>query len=870
MSSDPHHVEEIFHRASDLSPEQRAAFLGELPDATLRRRVEELLVASAEAETIDDWEAPAILLEAKSTVDQHRAERVDRYKLLEPIGSGGMGIVYKAVRADDAFSKLVAVKIVHTAAADPEVLRRFVQERKILAELEHPNIARLIDGGATGQGSPLLAMEYVEGIPLARYLAGRNPGIAARLELFAKICSAVSYAHRNLIVHRDLKPGNILVTSDGEPKLLDFGIAKLLDGSADRTRTGMGGMTPEYASPEQARGAPITTASDIYSLGVLLFEMLTGRRPYRDVASPMELAQAIATETPQPLGPGFDSDLDTIVQMAMRKEPERRYASVDHLAGDLRRYRQGYPVLARPDSRPYRMRKFASRNKAGIAAAALVLAAIGAGGAATLREARIANRRFNDVRKLANSYLFEFHDAIKDLPGATPARQLVVTRALEYLDSLSQERGSDAALGLELATAYEKIADLQGQPGAVSLGDRKGALVSYRKAITIRESLSAKTPGRAADLGTTYAKAAALIAYSGDVGEAVKLCSKGIALLEKVASTPAVREALALNYTVLADSFGNSNYQNHGDTKSAADLYRKVQALREQAAAEDPRNADKLVLVATPYSRLGQVLQSQDDKPGAVAAYRRAAEISEQAAALNPNSASIRRAVAVGNRNLSLSLLRMNAVAEAQKAGDRAYEMFEQLSREDPKNVEARIELADGAYAQGYVRSKAGQPAEALRFYDEAVAIFEKVAAEHPADPPPPGLRTSYQLMADLANASGDTAKAMASAQRELAIDEGLLKADPANASAERNEALARRQIAKAHELNGMRTSSPRAARLTELRAARSWYQRSLEIYQAQKSKGTLVAMYASELVETPKSIARCNQEIAALGSRPQ
>jgi serine/threonine protein kinase len=302
---------------------------------------------------------------------------------LGEIGHGGMGVVHRARRDDDAFCKTVARKIVR-GGAGPEHLRRFGQERRILAQLEHPNIATILDGGTTAEGQPYLAMEYVEGEPIDAYCARCNLGTRQRLDMFRTVCGAVHYAHQNLIVHRDLKPANILVTADGQPKLLDFGIAKLLaanlDPEAAPTATLMPVMTPEYASPEQIRGGPVTTASDVYSLGVLLYELLTGRRPLAVGGDSLEeIVRAVCETEPPPPSDACRSagsattrhwvtprdlqgDLDTIVLKALRKEPSRRYGSAQELSEDIRRHLVGLPVLARPDTFPYRAAKFIGRR----------------------------------------------------------------------------------------------------------------------------------------------------------------------------------------------------------------------------------------------------------------------------------------------------------------------------------------------------------------------------------------------------------------------------------------------------------------------------------------------------------------------------
>ena len=385
-------------------------------------------------------ETPALV--AATTPEPRPGQRIGPYDIGEKVAQGGMGAVYRAIRADGHFQQQVALKLVRRGMDTEQVLRHFRNERQILASLAHPNIARLLDGGSTDDGRPYFVMEYIEGSPLDEYCETHKLSIASRLELFLVICSAVHYAHQRLVVHRDIKPGNILVTSDGQPKLLDFGIAKITASQpVTGTMTAADMMTPEYASPEQLRGEPITTASDIYSLGLLLYYLLTGRCPHRSASrAPLEIARLLSEEpekpsvvAPKPLRRRLAGDLDSIVLKALRKEPEQRYSSVEQFASDIRRHLEGSPVIARKGAASYHVFKFAKKHKAGIAAAALVFVTLAGGLAATAWEARVARaeraraeRRFNDVRKLANSLLFQLHDLIEDLPGSTPARSFLV------------------------------------------------------------------------------------------------------------------------------------------------------------------------------------------------------------------------------------------------------------------------------------------------------------------------------------------------------------------------------------------------------------------------------------------------------------
>src|SRR4051794_5177867 len=456
-------VEALFEQTLEAPAPEKAEFLRAIDDAELRREVESLLHAHEEAGTFLDEPDRFFSTERFEVDTLSPGEIVDRYRIIREIGRGGMGAVFLAERADDEYKKQVALKLIKRGTDTDAVLRHFRNERQILAGFDHPNIARLFDGGTTETGLPYFVMEYVEGLPIDEYCKTHALAVVERLKLFREVCAAVSYAHRRLVVHRDIKRSNIMVTAEGVPKLLDFGIAKLLqeEDAPPATMTALHLMTPQSASPEQIRGQAVTTASDVYSLGVVLYELLCGRSPYEfSSQAPLEIARAIAesepkkpstalaqTDHPQSAirNPRFlKGDLDNIVLMALRKEPERRYQSVEQFSEDVRRHLEDLPVLARRDTPGYRAAKFARRNKAGFAAAAIVLLILIGGIVATSRQARIANReklraerRFKDVRKLANSVLFDYHDAIKSLPGATKVRERLVKDALTYLDSLA-------------------------------------------------------------------------------------------------------------------------------------------------------------------------------------------------------------------------------------------------------------------------------------------------------------------------------------------------------------------------------------------------------------------------------------------------
>lgn len=449
-------IEEIVQSAIDCAPENRPALLDSAcgDDAELRREVESLLAFDEDGGiTGPSGFADAIKVLEERVVLQE-GSRIGPYRVLRVIGRGGMGTVYLAARADDAFQKLIAIKILRRGLDTDDVIRRFRSERQILAILDHPNIARLLDGGTTDDGLPYFVMEYIEGEPIDLYCDRRRLTVTERLRLFQGVCAAVAYAHRNLVIHRDIKPGNVLVTKDGVPRLLDFGIAKLLaPGSApgQGTLTGVRPLTPEYASPEQVRGGPITTASDVYSLGVLLYLLLSGRRPYREpLSSAADLERAICEEEPEKpsvmvakagaaagqggarVGPPsvrrrrgdsrdrlrrrLEGDLDNIVLMALRKEPQRRYMSVEQLSKDIDRHLSHLPVAARPDTRRYRAAKFIQRHKAGVAAAVLMFLMLGGGIAATLWQAHVA-RQQRDLARLEQAKASRVNAFLQEMVG---------------------------------------------------------------------------------------------------------------------------------------------------------------------------------------------------------------------------------------------------------------------------------------------------------------------------------------------------------------------------------------------------------------------------------------------------------------------
>jgi serine/threonine-protein kinase len=444
--------------------------------------------------------------------------RCGPYRLLSPLGEGGMGVVWLAERSDGRFERRAAIKFPSIALVGRDETR-FAREGRLLARVVHPNIAQLIDAGVSETGQPFLVLEHVDGVPLDRYCDDHALDVDARVRVFLDVLNAVAHAHANLIVHRDIKPSNVMVATTGQVKLLDFGIAKLLDddnslaSSRTVTNDGGGAMTPAYAAPEQITGAPVSTATDVYALGVLLYVILTGSHPSGgNVRSPAEVVKAIVETVPlrasdavAETGPGRDrirralrGDLDTIVAKALKKEPRERYSSVTSFADDLRRYLAHEPISARPDTLTYRAAKFVRRNRMPVAVALLIVIGLSGGLYAVNRQRAVAEERFMQVRQLANK-LFDIDVKVRNLPGSSESRQLIVDTSLEYLRRLADDVRGDPDLALELGTAYMRVARVQGVPISANLGQSDEADRNLRIAEDlIRSALDAQPGNRTA------------------------------------------------------------------------------------------------------------------------------------------------------------------------------------------------------------------------------------------------------------------------------------------------------------------------------------------------------------------------------------
>lgn len=782
-------VKSIVDECLDLPPDERAAHLNSscAGDPEIRAEAESLLENYEQAG--DSFLQTTTSLEPEKPA---APKRFGIYQVVEQIGEGGMGAVYRAVRESD-FQMEVAIKLVRRGMDTEYFLARFRRERQILAGLEHPNIARLLDGGATEDGLPYLVMEFVDGVPVTKYCKGKGLAVRERLELFQTVCLAVQHAHQNLVVHRDLKAGNILVTSAGVPKLLDFGIAKLLDETAGEaeTVTALAMMTPECASPEQIRGEKITTASDVYSLGVLLFVLLTDEPPYRFVTrTPAELTDLICNSPVRRPGDvrHVHRDLDNITVKAMHRDPAHRYASAEQLAEDVHRHLEGLPVSARKDTFRYRASKLIARHKAASAASLLLAISLLAGLAATLWEAHnasvqktVAEQRFRDMRALASSNLFEIYDAIAKLPGSAPARNLVIQRGLTVLDKLQGQHPDDRETMRELAAGYERIAGLQGVYEGAGIGNSQAALDSYEKALQIRSALIRNYPGDAGELKAEeamlgqYTQSLLLTGKTDECLRMGRLMLATIAQLAKIETPDAATRAYeARAHFVLAQVMGGDG--SSGSTRefkeaiehdhAAIDILEQLLEKKDDTAMRAALGKARMLLglhlgknrdfaesvrvftdliepgSAGPgwpdsvrfisYNWRGEMFERQGDQRKAFSDYKRGHAIAEGTAQSDPHNLAARLNVYILQGHIAMQNARLGKPEAGLAELTGLIRTVEKMRAADSAQSFFQDQLLVGYAYQAEILSSSGKQLQAQMAYSQALTAAEEVNGRDP------------------------------------------------------------------------------------------------------------------------------------------
>lgn len=755
-------VEAIFDAALALPESERNAWVRETCATDPEVRDQVLALLGARENMGDFLQAPMI---------DFTGQTFGAYRAREEIGRGGMSVVYSGERADGGFEKRIAIKVILLQAQGA------LQdgETRILAALEHHNIARLIDAGVTPLGFRYLLMEFVEGKPCTVYAAGVPE--RERLRLFLQMCAGVQYAHRSLVVHRDLKPDNILVTADGAVKLLDFGIAKMLQPGADGAQTkGVQAYTPDYASPEQILGLPVTTATDVYSLGVLLCEMLSSKRPrsFTGLAVAEVVAKAQTEEVPSlPL----QGDLAVIAGKALRRDPGERYDSASALARDIERYLAGMPIEAREPTWAYRARKFVSRNRIAVGAASLAVAGLALATGIAVWQARLASTRFEQVRSLARAVMFDLHDAVRPLSGSLVARKLIVDRSLEYLNTLAADTSASGEVQLDVARGFLRLADIQGKDnGGSSLGQSAAALESATQALRIAERVAAGRPADRAAQGVWIdALDYCTTAYTlrGEMAKAIPLGLKAVALAGELAAAAPndlnTKERLATVTKQLA-----SAYQDDGKLDQAIPLYRRALELRRELFTEDP-TLRRQQRYAEAHQWLGTALGAVKDFRGLAENAREALRIDEDRYRKDPVNA---RANVAGDAVLLASAERRNGnLNEAIALLERALSMRREIAAEDPKSAIAALRVAAAADRLADTLRDAGRLREAIRLGEEAVRDARRLQKLDPANTM--ANRETVYSAADLAKAyqkAGNKARACVLAREVLAFANGPVK----------------------------------------------------------------------------------------------
>ncbi|MCX6627355.1 MAG: protein kinase [Candidatus Solibacter sp.] len=769
-------VETLFHRALAVPDEERESRLAEWcgGDAELLREVRSLVGAFTEAGASGPPPAP----------DPWIGRQLGHYCVERLLGSGGSGAVYLASRTDGEFHMKVAVKVLASRFTTELLQERFIAERGILASLAHTNIARLIDGGITSAGEVYVVMEYVDGPPLDCWVDQHRPPLDALLRMFLAVCDAVEYAHRNLVLHRDLKPANILVDGEGHPKLLDFGNAKLLgpESSGRLTQLGFRAFTPDFASPEQVLGGPLTAATDVYSLGVILYRLVTGKPPYafktysggeyihvlRDYDPPAPSAAITRVVGPAahdaPFPPAqrrrqLRGDLDAIVMKALGKEADRRYATVAAFAADLRCFLEARPVTARVPTLRYRARKFLWRRRRTVVAALIVAGLFGAGVASTLRAARTAraeeqraNRQFRDVRDLNRALVFEIYDAVQALPGSTEVQRSLVTESIDYIDRLHRESPGDADVGIDVVEAYTRLGNLQGNPYSDNLSDPDRALETLRKALDLARSLARNNPNdRRMQRLMGLAEQGLGEVYFGkrDVASARAHLEEAARLLDAAAhrpplSAPALAEAASVQ-GVLGDTYSSSLGRVEDRAKADASFARS-EALDREALELDP---------AQERARRGIAMMKMQAR----------------------RSMANLRLEAMMRTKLAAILPSIGAFDEGTAQARAALRVYESVASLDPENQRSQVDLANAWYyyaeSLDYKSEKGGKRdlEDARRGYGKALAVCQTLLRASPGHSLWSSMAAETEFrISNLSEKLGDRPAAEAAFQRARAL----------------------------------------------------------------------------------------------------
>ena len=733
-------VELLFHRLAGLSRrEQQQILTSEGVPASVRAEVESLLaldeLSSCVLEDVvhgavsDTLDSPA-LANARCGV----------YRLVELIGHGGMGSVYLAERADGEVEQRVAVKLLRISTDTAEARQQFQKERQILADLSHPHIARLLDAGRADDGRPFLAMEYVDGTPIDEFC--RDLTLRERVQLLEVLCGAIVYAHSMLVVHRDVKPGNVLIDASGAPKLLDFGIAKLMDTAGDTTATADRRLTPQYASPEQILGRPVGAASDIFSLGSLLYFLITSQPPFRyqDYPTRSELQRAVCER--QPIRPSewnnkIDKDLEAIVRRAMRKEPNERYESADALREDLRAWLDRKPVKARQGNWWYLTRRQLRRQWIPATACAVTVVGLAIGLGIALHESNAAKRRFDDVHKLANEML-EAGDDIEELPGATEVRERIAKTSLDYLERLSRDAGHDVNLEMDIGSGYRLISEIQGGVGKLNLGHSGEAASNLERSEHFLHDAWRQRPDDARVLRALILTVNAQVLLDTGLSRFSELRQSVKELHNLALEFERIAPDQPTKWGALSDSYDSLALAAHKLRENAEALRfakQSVEFQRELVSKQDNRYTRSNLAIS--MHSYGLLMSSAGDLNGGLRVQREGLAILNQVAATVKDDSVLILNIGAAHSDIGTLLNEQGELIEDGAGGEEAVSELEQglawfrkTVRRDPSDNETALGLTSSAMELGRVLQTANAK-KALAACEEAIAVLRALPAQN-------------------------------------------------------------------------------------------------------------------------------------------
>jgi len=818
---------------------------------------------------IDDKTRVLPIDEAVGASGQAQREngRFGAYRLVRRLGQGGMGEVWLAERADAAFSKLVAIKFIGTTLASRDAIEWFRRERQALARLEHPHIARLLDGGETDDGRPFLVMEYVDGIAIDAYCEGLP--LDQILALFLQVCSAVEHAHRALIVHRDIKPANVLVTAEGDTRLLDFGIAKELESlsepNQEQTRTQA--YTLHFASPEQMEGQPITVASDIYSLGALLYRLLSGRVPHSHTTSALGQLQAIHTSPPQKpsrvvlehpnlleaerkrRSRRLNGDLDDIVLKCLRREPELRYGSARELIEDIHRYQTHQPVLARRGSVAYRTSRYLRRHWLAIGAAAALLLTLAGGLIATYwqaqeaeRQRALAQKRFDLSRALVNDVLFDFQDRIAEVPGTIAARRHLVARTKDYLEQIAVDAQDNPGLLIDLSLAERRLGDISGNPLSPNVGDTPAARRHYQRSVDfVRRALQLRPDDWNAqlELARALSSQGSFLFWQNDMAGAERAYSQAVPLLESVSKTHAA-EKIELDLASAILGLGDVQFWNSELAEALATYDRACRKI----FANPSRDFKVLDRAGVCHTRRADTLAWMERYDEAEAEIAKSIVIYSAQSAKEPKNSHVSHAYAVALTKQGEIMTWHEKYEQALAAYSRALELSEVQSRADPSDMRAARDLAVTHGKRGDALLEIKRYPDAIADFRAGLAIHERLwasdpaQAEHERDVALSNRRVGMALVA-----SGDPVKAAAYFDGALAVMRRRWQKSP-------TQAWSRRDLAIALD-DRVQAAATEAQRCT-------WSAEIAALLEALKKDGVMTPTDQTELDKSQQRLKRC------------